>query len=143
MTYVRKDTKEQLIALARERGLYPPENATDEELNRVERRLSAERGWIVEPQPASHGVEKWVAHHRGQGHHPHPAPTKKNPERWDCECGYIWRILTGEQIRMKFAHLGAAAKARREGRPVPRRVICSLTLTEHCPYEGEEDKGSE
>jgi hypothetical protein len=37
----------------------------------VELRLSAERGWIVEPQPASHGVEKWVAHHRGQGHHSH------------------------------------------------------------------------
>ena len=29
------------------------------------------------------------------------------------------RILTGEQIRMKFAHLSAAANARREGRPLP------------------------
>ena len=55
----------------------------------MELRLSAERGWIVEPQPASHGT---------------------------------------------------AAKARREGRPLPRRVICSLTLTEHCPYEGKEGR---
>jgi hypothetical protein len=52
MTYVRKYTKEQLIALARERGIYPPEDATDEELKVVERRLSAERGWIAEPPPA-------------------------------------------------------------------------------------------
>ena len=52
MTYVRKYTREQLIALARERGIYLPEDATDEELGRVERRLSAERGWIAEPPPA-------------------------------------------------------------------------------------------
>jgi hypothetical protein len=51
MTYVRKYTKEQLIALGRERGLYPPEDATDEELKLVERRLSAERGWIADPPP--------------------------------------------------------------------------------------------
>jgi hypothetical protein len=30
MAYERKYTKEQLVALARERGLYPPEDATDE-----------------------------------------------------------------------------------------------------------------
>jgi hypothetical protein len=31
------------------------------------------------------------------GHHPHPAPTDENPERWDCDgCHSIWRILTGE-----------------------------------------------
>src|SRR5271167_1139414 len=148
MTYLRKYTNAQLIALARERGIYPPDDATDEELKRVERRLSAERGWICEPQPARHGVEEWAALHRSLGHDPHPAPTDENPERWECECPGItgvavWRILTAEQIRMKFAHLGAAAKARREGRPLPRRVICSLTLTEHCPYDGEEEKGSE
>jgi hypothetical protein len=51
MPHLRKYTKEQLIALARDRGIYPPEDATDEELKRVERRLSAERGWIVEPPP--------------------------------------------------------------------------------------------
>jgi hypothetical protein len=52
-----------------------------------------------------HGVEEWVERHRLEGHHPHPAPTQENPERWDCECGYIWRILTVEQMRQKFAHL--------------------------------------
>ena len=50
-------------------------------------------------------LEEWVEHHRLRGHHPHAAPTKENPERWDCECGYIWRILTIEQLRQKFAHL--------------------------------------
>jgi hypothetical protein len=50
-------------------------------------------------------LEEWVEHHRLEGHHPHPAPTQENPERWDCGCGYIWRILTVEQMRMKFAHL--------------------------------------
>jgi hypothetical protein len=52
MTYLRKYTREQLIALARQRGIYAPENATDEELKVVERRLSTERGWIGGPQPA-------------------------------------------------------------------------------------------
>jgi hypothetical protein len=81
--------------------------------------MSAERGSIGEPQPARHGVEKWVAHDRDLGHHPHSAPTDENPERWECDCGGVNRILTPEQIRQKFAHLGAAAKARREGRPLP------------------------
>jgi transposase len=49
MTYVRKYTKEQLIALARKRGNSSPEDATDEELEVVERRLSAERGWRMDP----------------------------------------------------------------------------------------------
>ena len=66
-----------------------------------------------------HGVEVWAERHRLEGHHPHPAPTDENPERWDCDCGGVNRILTGEQIRMKFAHLSVAAKARREGRPLP------------------------
>jgi hypothetical protein len=48
--------------------------------------MSAERGWIVEPQPARHRVEEWAAHHRSLGHHPHPAPTPENPERWECDC---------------------------------------------------------
>jgi len=42
------------------------------------------------------------------GHHPHPAPTPENPERWDCdypECRSICRSLTPEQIRQKYAHL--------------------------------------
>ena len=47
-------------------------------------------------------VEEWAAHHRGQGHHPHPAPTKENPERWDCDCGGINRTLTVEHIAKKL-----------------------------------------
>jgi hypothetical protein len=50
-------------------------------------------------------LEEWVERHRREGHHPHAAPTKENPERWDCECGGLWRILTIEQLRRKFAHL--------------------------------------
>jgi len=64
-------------------------------------------------------VEEWAERHRLEGHHPHPAPTDENPERWDCDCGGVNRILTGEQIRMKFAHLSAAAKGRRDGRALP------------------------
>ena len=64
--------------------------------------MSAERGWIGDPQPLGYGVEGWAARHRDMGHHPHPAPTTENPERWDCDCHYIWRILTVEQIRMKY-----------------------------------------
>ena len=44
--------------------------------------------------------------HRRVGHHPRPAPKRENPERWDCDhCNHIWRILTPEQVRQKFAHL--------------------------------------
>ncbi len=50
-------------------------------------------------------VEEWAERHRRAGHHLQPAPTNENPERWDCECGGLWRILTPEQIRQKFAHL--------------------------------------
>ena len=84
--------------------------------------MSAERGWIIEPQPAAerrkHSVEVWAERHR-LDHHPHPAPTLENPERWDCDCGGVNRILTLEQTERKFRHLGAAARARREGRPLP------------------------
>ena len=44
--------------------------------------------------------DEWVAQHRCQGHHPHPAPTNENRERWECKCNpeavwtAVWRILT-------------------------------------------------
>jgi hypothetical protein len=66
-----------------------------------------------------HSVEVWAERHRLEGHHPHPAPTLENPERWDCDCGGICRILTLEQHRQKFAHLAKAAEARRKGIPLP------------------------
>jgi len=50
-------------------------------------------------------VEEWADRHRRAGHHPQPTPTNENPERWHCECGGLWRILTPGQIRQKFAHL--------------------------------------
>lgn len=36
--------------------------------------------------------------------------TQENPERWECDCPdtpwvAVWRILTPEQLRQKFAHL--------------------------------------
>jgi hypothetical protein len=37
----------------------------------------------------------------------------ENPDLVRCDCGGIWRILTPEQIRKKFAHLGAIAKKKR------------------------------
>lgn len=37
--------------------------------------------------------------------HPHSVPTHDNPEKWECDCGTVWRILTIEQTRQKFAHL--------------------------------------
>ena len=84
--------------------------------------MSAERGWII-PSPTPylvHGVQAWVQRHRDEGHEPYPAPTDANPEKWECRCDpdrpnvvAVWRILTPDQIRQKFAHLGRAAKARR------------------------------
>ena len=43
---------------------------------------------------------RWIAAHREMGHHPHPAPTKENPEQWECKCDpdavwiAVWRIHT-------------------------------------------------
>jgi hypothetical protein len=56
---------------------------------------------------------EWIAHHRDLGHHPEHSPTVENPDLVRCDCGGIWRILTPEQIRKKFAHLGAIAKKKR------------------------------
>ena len=86
--------------------------------------MSAERGWIIEPEPRrpDHQTEVWAERHRAMGHDPHPAPTPENPERWECKCDpdaawiAVCRTLTVEQTRQTFAHLGRAAKARREGR---------------------------
>ncbi|MFA1706038.1 hypothetical protein ACDT10_24415 [Mycobacterium intracellulare] len=50
-------------------------------------------------------LDEWVERHRLDGHYPHPTPTRDNPERWKCDCGAIWRILTIEQVQQKFAHL--------------------------------------
>ena len=76
--------------------------------------MSAERGWIGKPSPAMEQMrEQWIAHHRDRGHEPHAAPTVENPEQWNCKCDpdaawtSVWRILTLEQIKKKFAHLGA------------------------------------
>jgi hypothetical protein len=129
MTHLQNYTREQLIALAHERGIYPPENATDEELTVVERRLSAERGWISEPQPKRDLRQEWIDRHRDLGHDPYAAPTGENPERWECKCDpdavwtAVWRILTPDQVRQKFAHLSK--------RPTPAREAQRRELRAH------------
>jgi hypothetical protein len=72
--------------------------------------MSARKGWIFGPPPPNpYSVEAWAERHRRDGHHPRPAPTTENPERWDCECGYIWCILTEKQTRQKwYTMMGAA-----------------------------------
>ncbi len=92
--------------------------------------MSAERGWIVSPRADPYSVEAWAQRHRRDGHHPHPAPTAENPERWECKCDpdtpwtAVWRILTVEQIGRKFAHLRgsreAAERARRRAAKLER-----------------------
>ena len=67
--------------------------------------MSGERGWIIS-DPAS----GWVAQHRDLGHRPYHNPTSENPERWDCDCHGVWRILTPRQIQQKLAHLRTSPK---------------------------------
>ncbi|OBB80296.1 hypothetical protein A5760_19610 [Mycobacterium colombiense] len=74
--------------------------------------MSAESDWISKPSSTMEQMrERWIVSHRGQGHEPYAAPTQENPERWECECDpdavwtAVWRILTPDQIRQKFAHL--------------------------------------
>ena len=50
------------------------------------------------------------------------------------QCGYATRYKQFGPMR--------CACPNPNPKPKPRRVICSLT-PEHCPYEGEEEKGSE
>jgi hypothetical protein len=82
--------------------------------------MSAEREWIGKPPSTMEQMrEHWIAHHREQGHEPFAAPTRENPERWECKCDpddhwtAVWRILTPDQITQKFAHLSK--------RPTPAR----------------------
>jgi hypothetical protein len=75
--------------------------------------MSARKGWVFGPPPFNPNstAEAWAQRHRDEGHHPYPAPTKENPERWECKCDpdakwtAVWRMLTVDQIRQKFAHL--------------------------------------
>jgi hypothetical protein len=64
-------------------------------------------------------VEEWAERHRRAGHYPQPTPTNENPERWDCDCGGLWRILTPGQVRQKFAH---SKRGLREGEQARRRA---------------------
>ena len=67
---------------------------------------------------------EWIAHHRDLGHHPEHSPTVENPDLVRSDCGGLWRVLTQEQIRKKFAHLGAIAKKkRREAAEVEQRRL--------------------
>ena len=98
--------------------------------------VSAERGWIVPPQPNPHSVEAWVERHRRDGHHLYPAPTAENPERWECKCDpdapwtAVWRILTLEQIGRKFAHLARSAD------PAGESPACSTGGSSEWGYPG-------
>ena len=83
--------------------------------------------------------QEWVAHHRCQGHNPHPAPTIENPEPWECKCDLeavwtaVWRILTPEQVRQKFAHLSK--------RPTPAREAQRRELRAHiAEIQAEQEK---
>ena len=59
---------------------------------------------------------------------PQPAPPadQREPERWECKCDpeavwtAVWRILTPEQVRQKFAHL---SKRRTPAREAQRREL--------------------
>ena len=96
-------------------------------------------------------AEIWIERHRLEGHQPYAAPTPENPDRWECKCDpdaawvAVCRTLTREQTREKFAHLGAAAKARRVGRPLPeddpawqeRIRQAKLRVAEHERSQGE------
>jgi hypothetical protein len=71
------------------------------------------------PTGARAGREGWIAKH----HRPVAAPTSENPEMWECDCPElpysksIWRILTPEQIRQKFAHLKHRRQPHDQSRP--------------------------
>ena len=71
----------------------------------------------------------WIAQHRDQGHHPYPAPTRENPERWECKCDpeanwtAIWRILTIERgFREKFATSSASSSEHRNWLHQPKGI---------------------
>ena len=89
--------------------------------------MSAERGWIVEPPPRKDLRQQWIERHRSLGHDPYAAPTRENPDQWECDCPDIsgvavWRILTPEQIGQKFAHL--------RNRPLPSYIADMRKRTE-------------
>ncbi|MBX7135039.1 MAG: hypothetical protein K1X67_20430 [Fimbriimonadaceae bacterium] len=85
--------------------------------------MTARQGWIFDPPPPSpHTVEAWAQRHRDEGHHPHPAPTTENPERWECKCDpdaawtAVWRILTEKQSRQRWQAMMGQGRSH-EARP--------------------------
>ena len=74
--------------------------------------MSAERGWIGDPQPlVASALEGWIEQHRALGHQVvrvepgDPRHTRSAESEGHCDCHGIWRILTVEQIRQKYAHM--------------------------------------
>ncbi|WP_139807378.1 hypothetical protein [Mycobacterium avium] len=94
--------------------------------------MSAERGWIIPPRPNLYSVEAWAERHRRDGHNPHPAPTAENPEQWECKCDpdaawtAVWRILTLDQIRRKYAHLSRRPSGKRPPDPQMQQHIAEI-----------------
>ena len=80
------------------------------------RPVSIEGPWRFVP------VEEWAERHRRAGHHPQFAPTSENPDRWDCNCGGLWRILTLEQVRQKFAHSKRGLSEGEQARQRPAKL---------------------
>ena len=114
--HVLPDDPLAALNILREAAGLEPWPAQDTEPKLEPRKLRAE---TIEGPFRSVPVEEWAERHRRAGHHPLPTPTTDNPERWDCECGGLWRILTPEQIRQKFAHL---KRELREGEQARRRA---------------------
>ena len=94
-------------------------------MERMTTKMSAEKGYIVEPMSYRNGPEVWIQHHRDQGHEPYAAPTDENPEKWECKCDpdapgvSVWRTLTVEQTRIKHERMygGEARRKRIENDP--------------------------
>jgi hypothetical protein len=89
--------------------------------------MSAERGWIVEPQPARHRVEEWAATIAAWDTTRTPRRRRRTPSAGsatarDTPWTAVWRILTPEQIGQKFVHL--------RNRPLPSYIADMRKRTE-------------
>jgi hypothetical protein len=101
--------------------------------------LRRQRYFPASPVGLSASASSWPRT-RDLGHHPEHSSTVEKPDLVLSDCAGIWRVLTHEQIRKKFAHLGAIAKKKRREEPEAEAADLAPETWQDGTFQGLSDR---